>query len=71
VERLKKIFYSFIILLALGGLLYWLRGRDLGDTIFLYGFAALIALAFFHQTYLLIYDVFHHGVTAALNPAEK
>lgn len=26
---------------------------------------------FFYQTYLLIYDVFHHGVTAALNPAEK
>jgi hypothetical protein len=71
VEHLKKIFYSLIILLVLGGLLYWLRGQDLRDTFLLYLLGALVALAFFHQTYLLIYGVFHRGVTATPNTAEK
>lgn len=71
VERIKTIFYSFLILLALGGILYYLRNADFGDTIFLYCFAALAALVILVQSYSLVFDMFHHGVTAALNTTKK
>jgi hypothetical protein len=71
VERLKAIFYSFLILLALGGYLYWLRDADFGDTILFYFLAALAALVIIVQSYSLIYDVFHRGVTAALNATDE